>query len=836
MARDPQDDPSITALNWLMPEQLVRILESVGDPFYVVDEEWRFIYLNQQTAQLWGMERDTLIGKSLWEVHPSLYDTPQGELTRRCAIDRQPRNADVLSPVLKRWINLTIYPFVPGGVIIYFRDITPQKQAEEWTAHLYELTRALSASLTIQQVADVILEKGLAALKGHVAYMGVLDDSETEIRLLGERHMTEATRQRFAIIPLSAHNPIADCARTGEPLWLAGIDTFRAQYPELVQHLTLTATGYSMICTPLILKDRTLGVLAVSRPDSSEASPNERAFFDALARQCAQALDRARVHEQSERDAAQMQAIFENMTEGVLVADMRGNMLYFNRAALELHGHQSLAEVQRPLTEIEAGWDLYDLEGSRLPIREWPISRAMRGPFTDYELRVRRIDTGREFIGSYNGALVYDRDGQPSLVVVTLEDITRRKRDEVRTAHLYQLAQALSSVVTVEQVAEAILDEMLAGIGAAGGYFGVIDEAQKAITLFSGRNIPEAQRQRFSTIPLDSRLPLAEAARTGQPVWVESTQEIAARYSAMQSLLELPAGFAFACLPLIAHGRTLGVLAIGWPYDRPISADERVFLMAVGNQCAQALERARLYEVETAARRAAEEANALKDKFLAMVSHELRTPLASIMGFATTLLAEDVTWDIASQREFVEIINAESERLKELIETLLDISKLQARMLTVRLEPRRLSDVIDNLHPQLITLTAQHDLRLNLPNHLPAVLMDARRIGQVITNLVHNAVKYSPANTRITVTAFEDDDMVQVRVIDEGRGIPEDARDYIFEAFRQVSPERGASHGAGLGLAISRGLVNAHGGRIWAESHTGPGTTICFTLPIASSS
>ena len=215
-----------------------------------------------------------------------------------------------------------------------------------------------------------------------------------------------------------------------------------------------------------------------------------------------------------------------------------------------------------------------------------------------------------------------------------------------------------------------------------------------------------------------------------------------------------------------------------------------------------------------------------------MISHELRTPLTPIKGFATTLLAEDVVWPAEKQREFLMMINWESDKLSDLIEQLLNLSRIEAGSL--RITPKKLpfKNVLNSALVQR-ALTAEHALVLNISSDLPPIFCDEQRIAQVLTNLVGNAAKFSPPGSQITISAHRSGDLVQIDVADQGPGIPAEYRSRIFEAFRQV--EDGTDNlikGAGLGLAICKGLVEAQRGKIWVQDQRGPGAIMSFTLPV----
>jgi len=207
--------------------------------------------------------------------------------------------------------------------------------------------------------------------------------------------------------------------------------------------------------------------------------------------------------------------------------------------------------------------------------------------------------------------------------------------------------------------------------------------------------------------------------------------------------------------------------------------------------------------------------------------------LTSIIGFTTTLLADDVTWEPAEQRDFIQTIQQEANRLQELIDQLLDLSRLEAGMLPISLASHSLHEIIEDASPQLHSLTSGQTLTMHLPANLPPVYGDAKRIAQVLVNLVRNASTYAPKGTEISISASVRGSFLQIDINDQGPGIPPAEHKMVFKAFRRgVNVENGSAQGAGLGLAICKGLVEAHGGRIWIKKKTTPGAIISFTIPL----
>ncbi len=242
------------------------------------------------------------------------------------------------------------------------------------------------------------------------------------------------------------------------------------------------------------------------------------------------------------------------------------------------------------------------------------------------------------------------------------------------------------------------------------------------------------------------------------------------------------------------------------------------------DQAAITLYNLQLLEIEAESRHEAERANEIKTEFLAMISHELRTPLTSIIGFTTTLLAEDVAWEPDEQRDFILTIQQEANRLHELIDHLLDLSRLEAGMLPITLEAHSLHDIIEDAMPQLRSLTTSHTLSVHLPANLPPVYADAKRIAQVLVNLVRNASTYSASGTEISISGGVRGGFVQINVSDHGPGIPRSEHKKVFQAFRRGSNmENGMVQGAGLGLAICKGSGRSPWGQHLDQEKEHPG-------------
>jgi signal transduction histidine kinase len=221
----------------------------------------------------------------------------------------------------------------------------------------------------------------------------------------------------------------------------------------------------------------------------------------------------------------------------------------------------------------------------------------------------------------------------------------------------------------------------------------------------------------------------------------------------------------------------------------------------------------------------------MQENFVATVSHDLRTPLGFIKGYTTTLLREDTDWDVPTFREFLGIIDDEADRLQELIDNLLDSSRLESGTLQMNLQTVRLDVVLRDMIQRSQLRDIDVNLSLELESQGVMVKADPMRLGQVFDNLINNASKYAPGSS-VIVNLTEDDGNAAIKVTDDGPGIDQEHLKKIFQRFYRVPETRMAVRGSGLGLYICRQIILAHNGSISAGSEKGKGTTFHITLPL----
>jgi signal transduction histidine kinase len=431
-------------------------------------------------------------------------------------------------------------------------------------------------------------------------------------------------------------------------------------------------------------------------------------------------------------------------------------------------------------------------------------------------------ESGRRY-GQGDLALAEELGRRAALAVenAKLYRITRRERE--RMARLQQVTAALSEALTPAEVADVVVRQGVEALGAVGGGVAVLSEDGSTLHLLAMTGFPRATWDTWASFPVAASVPMAEVARTGEVVDVREP-EAGRRFPDLRSVLS-PGQRAWAAAPLMVEGRIIGSIGLAFAEDAPLPAADRELLLAIARLCAQALARARHYERE---RRAVQ----TRDEVLAVVAHDLRNPLGAIGMFAH-LLEETLPPDDA-ECDHARSIRALTEQASRLIQDLLDVSRMEAGRFHLELHPVPVRGLLSQAVDMLAGAAAGKGVALErvVEDALPPVPADLHRVTQVLSNLLANAIRFTPAGGRIVVRAAPGEQEVVFSVSDTGPGIAPEHLPFVFDRFWQARKSERA--GAGLGLAIARGIVEAHRGRMWVESEPGRGSTFWFTLPVAA--
>jgi signal transduction histidine kinase len=404
-----------------------------------------------------------------------------------------------------------------------------------------------------------------------------------------------------------------------------------------------------------------------------------------------------------------------------------------------------------------------------------------------------------------------------------------------RADRLQAVTALLAEALTPDQVAEVIIAQGLAALGARAGSIAQLVDGDTALEIVSEFGYHEDLVDPWRRFSIDHPAPMADAVRAASPVWLGSPAERAARYPGLAPISADDG--AWVALPLLVKGRPIGAIGLSFAEPRVFDADDQAFMLTLTQQCALALDRARLY-VE------AEAAVAARDELLSVVSHDLKNPLATVKGFAQLLrrrVARMGTPEAARLLDGLDKIDAAARRMSAQIADLLDAVRLHAgQPLDLDRQPTNLVTLAHQVAAEHQQTTQSHTIHVESAAEELVGSYDATRIERIFANLLQNAIKYSPQGGVIAVElAHEICDGVNwatVVVSDQGIGIPADDLPRIFERFHRAGNVAGQIQGTGIGLSSAQQIVEQHGGTISVVSQEGVGSRFTVRLPLEATS
>lgn len=601
------------------------------------------------------------------------------------------------------------------------------ERVAEQTSRLQSVTSALARSLTREEVAEVIVDLGVTTLNAQRGMLALLMDDNETLEIARAVGYLEEFGTSWHTFSLDVVTPPSDAITSLEPLFLESYSARAARYPHLDRERSMIGGG-AVAAIPLVIGDRALGAMTVGFEDDRVFDASDRAFLVALAQQCAQALERARLYSEEQR----------------------------SRAEAERSREQAAAQANRQRTLSEA------------------------------------------------------------------------------------TAAFAEASLDLDQVVNTVAQHVVQALGGFAGIY-IIETERERITAVAASHASPDLRDRFSRL-IDGAIqsqggsPVRAVLAGSAPLAIDTTPDETRRAVfrpedlADASSLHIHTVMA---VPLSTHGVVIGILVTARHGDNPpYTADEQGLLGELAVRAALAIENARLY-------RDSQEAIKVREQFLSIASHELRTPLTTVKA-SSQLLARRfrrADADPARTLTLIDQLQDEVGRLETLVEDLLDATQIQRGRLELNTErfdltalARRCLERFD----QPMHRSDTHVLIFEAEEPVEGV-WDASRLDQVITNLISNAIKYSPEGGVVRVEVRREGDGVAVEVSDSGIGISDDEQANLFQPFARGDEARRSVGGTGLGLFISSQIIERHGGTIEVESEVGAGSTFTIRLPIAPS-
>jgi PAS domain S-box-containing protein len=777
-----------------------NILESITDAFYAIDRDWRFAYLNKQAEFLLQRKREELLGKNIWEEFPEAVGTLFYEQYHKVIAEAVPVSFEAFYAPLDGWFEVRGYPS-PDGLSVYFQNISERKYAEEALRKSEEKYRTLFDSI----------DEGFCVIEV------LFDENEKPI----DYRFLEINPSFEKLTNISAEDALS--GKTVREL----VPNLEEKWFEIYGRIALTDEGMRFV----------------------EVSTAMGRWFDVYA---------FRVEEPESRRVA---ILFNNITE---------------RKQIEKELHEANTRLQSTLNAGEIATWMFDITNDRV-YADKNLARLFA--LSDEEAKGGRIETyirtihkdDRDYVsaaiaraiettGYYEteyrivlpdgsirwviarGNVQRDEKGNAVSMPGVIVDISERKQAEeallerARLAALYgDIGTALTQGDDLQSVLGRCTEALVQHLDVAFARIWTLNAIENVLELQASAGMYTHLNGAHARVPVgkfkigmiaEERLPhltneVLSDSRVSDKEWAQREGMVS-----------------FAGYPLIVEERLVGVVCV---FARQPLTDVVLQAMAsISHGIAGGIERKRIEEErrlllagEQELRRQAEEANKIKDEFLAMLSHELRTPLNAILGWSNLLRGGQL--DTEGSLRALETIERNARSQSQLIDDLLDISRIITGKLRLEVRPIELSSIIEASVDAVRPAAEAKNIRLQvlLDSGADAVSGDADRLQQIVWNLLTNAVKFTPKDGRVQVRLERVNSHVEITVSDTGKGIEPEFLPHVFDRFRQADQSSTRRYGGlGLGLSIVRQLTEMHGGSVSAQSEgEGKGTSFTVKLP-----
>lgn len=513
-------------------------------------------------------------------------------------------------------------------------------------------------------------------------------------------------------------------------------------------------------------------------------------------------------------------AIIESSEDAIISKDLNSRITSWNQAAERMFGYTEQEMVGQSLYRI--------IPPDRHHEEEMIIAKLKKGERIEHHETIRLTKSGKLLPLSLSISPIKNAEGKVVGASKIARDITRQKQDEETIRQYVQRLEVINTVgktisaqLDINTILQTVTDATTQLSGAAFGafFYNKTDSKGESYMLYT---LSGAPREMFDKFGMPRNTAVFKATFDGEGIVRSDDITKDPRYGKNSPHFGMPKGHlpvvSYLAVPIISQTNVvIGGLFFGHPKPGMFKEEHEHVITAIAVQAAIALDNAKLYEEVQAL-------NSKKDEFIGFVSHELKTPLTTISGYVQLgKQLPHLPGEVAGR------IDKQVKRLQSIISDLLDISKIQAGKLNLNFKKSSLNQIIQESVDSIPH--DDHTIKAEMPEDDISVMVDRQKMSQVLTNILFNAVKYSPPNSEIRVNAIRIGDDIQISVADQGIGIPKESLDKVFDQFYRV-PGSANIQGTGLGLYIAREIVDGHWGKIWAESEPGKGSVFHIMFPI----
>ncbi len=809
-------------------EKFRNIFDSANDEIIYIDESGIVLDVNDRVNDIFGYSREELVGKNFADFNfisaegmeflaTQFSEAISGGSIPLTEVDIERKDGTTVSVELS--VRMVQVSSESHGLLIIVRDITERKNAEEETkklnVQLMEANVVLEEEISERKQAEAALRYREERFRSMIENA---DDAITLVDIEGIIQYASPSLERFAGY---------------KPQTLIGTPFREYMHPDDFHAMESNLT--KIISSPGHAESI---VMRLKRSDGSYCWVEgvgknflEYPQVNAIVCNYRDITERKQAEEALQNSEAHWRSLVENAPNIIMSVDKNGTIWSINRIVPGLTSEQVIGDK------------IYDFIDSEFDSTVRQIIKQVfkTGKPGAYEAKGTGPDGSVSWYESQVGPV--EQDGEVIALTLITTDITDRKNSEEEIllrnrelAALNDIAQTISQSLDLDVILNNAFNKTTEILNIKNGSVHIVDREEELLIMRVSAEPIDEDLEKFRVIKMGEGH-IGITAKSGEPLFIEALDRAVDLLlnGGPEVISKRRLGSAMF-IPLKTKGNVLGVMAVFTGEKRVFTSDERELLITIGHQIGTAIENTQLLE-EVSRTEALEELDKLRTALLASVSHELRTPLTSIKGLASTLTQPDIEWDTETQQDFLKIIDRESDILTHIVEDLMQMSQMEAGIMSMEKTQSNITFIVNQLVDKLNGLTIAHEFEIEIPAETALIYADEIRIGEVITNLVANAASYSEEGTPIILRTDQTDGHIIVSVTDQGIGIPPEHVDKVFDRFYRlesgVARRRG---GTGLGLSICKGIVESHDGSIWVKSTPDKGSTFSFSLPIADNS